>query len=233
LSKDSATNHLLAIAVKARELAIDRPFIEGWKIIFDISDTTEAYRKIGLIYKLIDVAAQEVLGSHPEQLEAVNHWRNQLYSGMQATSAGNWLHFIKYIDSHSINYLRMQASLVHLTTGEMQVDRDDLLKAKDLLLQAIDEISASHLNGQTRMMLMKRIQKLIAAIEDYWITGNDAIFDQFKATVYDLAANSEIREKGFGDKLSQAAEILANVVTSASGMQQLIAPTLKLLGIGK
>lgn len=233
MSKDSATNHLLTIATAARNLSIDRPFIDGWKILFDISDTTEAYRKIGLVYKLIDVAAQEVLVSHPEQLEAVNHWRSQLYTGMQATSAGNWLHFIKYIDVHSINYLRLQASLVHLTIGEMQVDRDDLIEAKNLLIQAIDEIGASHLGDQTKIMLIKRIRCLITAIEDYWITGNDAIFDQFKATVYDLAANSEIREKGLGEKLSQAAEILANVVTSASGIQQLIAPTLKLLGIGK
>ncbi|MEB1976542.1 hypothetical protein VDR82_15890 [Xanthomonas campestris pv. campestris] len=230
---NSATNHLLKIVIAARDLRLHASFIDGWKRIFGEAESLEIHRKIGLFYKLIDTAAQEVLAADPEQADAVNHWRSQLYTGLSAAAARNWTDFHAHIDSHTINYLKMQSRVVHLTNGDKAIDDEELMRAKSLLLEAIEEIKNSDLSGNAKVAVIRRIRTLLAAIDDYSLTGNEDVLDQFKSGIYDFAANPEIREKGLGEKFAQAAEVLANIVTSVTGFQQLAAPTLKLLGLGK
>lgn len=231
--KDSATNHLLSILIEARELQVNVAFIDGWKRLFRVNDSLEAYRKVGLLYQLIDSSAQEVLVSDQTQVDSVNHWRAQLYKGLNSGPTKNWLEFLSCIDAHTINYLRMQASLVHLTNSDNQIEPQELLKARNMLDEAILEIKESGLSEPTKIAVIRRLRSIMAAIDDYSICGNEAVFDQFKATIFDLAANTEVSEKGIGKKLSEAIAVLANLVTSATGLQQLASPALKLLGIGK
>jgi len=231
--KDSVTNHLLKIVIAARESRVNVSFIDGWKRIFGEAELLEVHRKIGLLYKLIDAAAQEVLIVDPDQTEAVDHWRRQLYSGLSVAATKNWMDFHGYLDTHTINYLKMQATLVHLRNGDSDIDHEELLRAKSLLLEAINEITESTLSDQSKLAIIRRIRTLIASIDDYSLTGNDAVFDQFKSAIYEIATNQEVREKGPGTKFSQAAEVLANILTSATGIQQLVGPTLKFLGLGK
>ncbi|MCC8469294.1 hypothetical protein [Xanthomonas phaseoli] len=230
---NSATNHLLKIVIAARDLRVNASFVEGWKRIFGEAETLEIHRKIGLLYRLIDAAAQEVLAADPDQSEAINHWKSQLYTGLSAAATKNWMEFHAHIDSHTINYLRMQSTVVQLTNGGNELDYEELMRAKSLLLEAIEEIKKSELSTQAKVAVIRRLRALIAAIDDYSLTGSEEVLDQFKSGIYDFATSKEIREKGLGEKFSQAAEVLANIVTSVTGLQQLAAPTLQLLGLGK
>ncbi|MBO9740443.1 hypothetical protein J7432_15870 [Xanthomonas axonopodis pv. begoniae] len=230
---NSATNHLLKIVIAARDLRVNASFAEGWKRIFGEAETLEIHRKIGLLYRLIDAAAQEVLAADPDQSEAINHWKSQLYTGLSAAATKNWMEFHAHIDSHTINYLGMQSTVVQLTNGGNELDYEELMRAKSLLLEAIEEIKKSELSTQAKVAVIRRLRALIAAIDDYSLTGSEEVLDQFKSGIYDFATSKEIREKGLGEKFSQAAEVLANIVTSVTGLQQLAAPTLQLLGLGK
>lgn len=231
--KDSSTRHLLNVLIAARDLSIDTSFISGWKRVFGTQSDIETNRKIGLIYRLIDSAAQEVLQIDPDQSSSVDHWRNQLYSGFTHASAMKWPEFKKFIDDHTINYLKMQATLVEITNQESAIDPEELDRARALLVEAISEILSSNLSPSSKAALTRKLKLLIIAIDDYSMTGNEAIFIQFKSTIYDFAASAEVREKGLGEKLAQAVEILANIIASANGLQQLAAPVAKLLGLGK
>ena len=232
--KHSATSHLHKIAVSAKDLEHSGTILQGWKRIFGDVPNMEVQRKIGLLYSLIDAAAQEVLEVDPEQLGAVNHWRSQLYAGLSVTSSKSWNEFRANIDSHTINYLKIQSSLVHVTIPEEEVDYEDLMKARALLLEAIEEIRASEISSEVKLRMIRKIRKIVAAIDDYKLTGNEEVFNQFKSAIYDAAASEEICKTGLGEKFAQAAEVLANIVACATGIQQLAAPTFKLISlIGK
>jgi hypothetical protein len=127
----------------------------------------------------------------------------------------------------------MQATIVELTSPQLSVDPQELERARALLVDVADEIRQSKLPLPVKVALTKRIQLLICAIDDYSLTGNERIFDQFKATVYDVAASGDSGSKVVTTKFSEAMEIIANAVSAASGLQQLAGPAMRLLGLGK
>ncbi|ROP76365.1 hypothetical protein EDF74_2018 [Stenotrophomonas rhizophila] len=231
--KDSSTRHLFNLVLAAKEMSGNHSYVEGWKKIFNAPSSLETFRKIGLIHLLIDSAAQEILHADSTQIPAVNHWRGQLYSALATGAQRNWNEFRSLIDDPTVNYLRMQAAIVELTSPQLSVNSEELERARVLLVDVAEELRQSNLPLAIKIALTKRIQLLICAIDDYAITGNERIFDQFKATIYDVAASGDSRSEVVTKKFSDAMEIIANVVSSASGLQQLAAPVMRLLGLGK
>lgn len=234
MSTTSSTEALFQIITKINKYKSSNDFYSAWRQIFSSKDNLEVLREVGLLFSLVDSAAKEADSfTSGFSGRSTTHWRNQILTALTTVSAHNsWEKFRTSIDSHSIGYLELQANLVGGRLSDLSVSDEKLGEALVHLNAAIGEVGSSSLSSEVKLLLLRRLRELIAAIEDYGFTGNPALFDQLKATTFDLAAvrtiNPEINEI---DELEKGLSILANAMAVASSLKGLAKPALKLLGI--
>lgn len=81
-------------------------------------------------------------------------------------------------------------------------------------------------------MLTARIQAIITAIDNYFITGQEGVFDALKIAAFEIAT-AEQKQKDFSgqSKVREGLTILSELMSYADGLIALSAPVTKLLGI--
>jgi hypothetical protein len=228
---DNSVSRLLKILERAKELKGTNPCIQNWKELFNAREDYEVPEKIGSLLTLSGVAARQVVALHPDCIDGVIYWQSRLTSALSSASLkSEWSEFFKYIDGHAISYLRMQAKLVDNERRSTLLEESRLNDARIALHTALDEISSSNLSNEAKIILLDRVRSLIAAIENYAIFGQDAIFDLLKATAFDIGslreAGQDIPKSG---ALREGLSILADLMTVASSIPALAPPALALL----
>lgn len=220
------------IMLAARSIRQETTYVLGWGVIFSEKNTAEIYRKIGLVHQLVERAAEEAVEITPTQKANVVHWHSQIYKALVNTERGSqWQHFLSKIDNHAFNYLSAQAELCKYILGPKIIDADKISQASHLLRQAIEEIRSSNLSIEIKMSLVRRLRSMAEALDDYIITGDDAIFDEFKITLIDLSAATEkdidIPAKS---KIREGLAIVSDLMSTAGGLATLAPPIAGLLG---
>lgn len=231
----SNTKRLLSILESGRKIKPNTEYIEGWKLILKAPDLYEAYRKIGLLHALVKDAAIEAKQNFPEETGSINHWESLLTQLLRKTNPGaEWQTFFSRIDHHTFQYLRLQSKFIESQSPGCAVDEEQLESIRKLLQEALDETINSDAKPEIVITIARRIRLIIGSIEDFMITGNEAIFDEVKAAAVEVAmykkqdANAPISEK-----FTTALGNLANAITVATGIPQLAAPATYLIGFLK
>jgi hypothetical protein len=220
------------IMLAAKSIRYDATYIAGWGKIFGENNRAEICRKIGLVQQLVERAAEEAIEITPSQKTNVAHWHSQIARALFDTEKGSqWQHFLARIDNHSFGYLSAQAELCAIIIKPVRIDAEKISEASSLLRQAIEEIRSSDLSSDVKMSLVRRIRAMADALDDYIITGDDAIFDEFKITLIDLSAatdkNIDIPAKS---KIREGLAIVSDLMSTAGGLATLAPPIAGLLG---
>jgi hypothetical protein len=228
---DNAACRLLELLLRAKQLPMSNQCLLNWKTLFGVHHDYEVPERIGAMLALSGEAARQIVDLHPDCAEGVNYWRSRLTSAMTvATLNSQWNEFFKYIDSHSISYLKMQAKLVNGERKTSKLDKDRLGQALSALRTSLDDIAASDLAPEAKIILLDRIRSLIAAIENYAIVGQDAIFDLLKAAAFEMSAFKEAGETmPSSSALREGLSILADLMTVASSMPAIAPPAIALI----
>jgi hypothetical protein len=184
-----------------------------------------------LFYQLVEAAAEEVLEIAPKQANSVNHWRSQVSSALYAAHGNiEWRHFMANIDGHTFEYLRLHSEITALVIKKSTTDFALLESAKKSLLDAINEISESSASSLVKISLIKRIISVVNAIDDFQITGDERVFDEFKATLFDLSkAKDNMNDMPGKSKIRDGLAIISDLMSTADGAIALSGPIVKLL----
>ncbi len=228
---DNAVSRLLVLLLRGKELSAATQCMQNWKTLFNVTHDHEVPEKLGALLVLAGDAARQVIELHPDCTDGVNYWRSRIAAALTVSTLHSpWNEFFKYIDSHSISYLKMQAKLVNGERGTVLLDDSRLKSSHGALRTALDEIASSSLSPEAKLVLLDRVRSLIAAIENYEIVGQQAIFDLLKATAFDLGALKEAGQDVSGSKsLKEGLSILADLMTVASTIPVLGPPALALI----
>ncbi|EKT4088135.1 TPA: hypothetical protein UMF74_002257 [Stenotrophomonas maltophilia] len=228
---DNAASRLLDILLRAKQLPPSNPCLHNWKVLFGIDHDHEVPEHIGALLSLSGEAARQIVELHPDCTAGVDHWRSRLTAAMSmATLQSSWNDFFKHVDSHSITYLKMQAKLVNGERRTAKLDGDRLDHALSALRTSLDDIVASELAPEAKIILLERIRSLIAAIENYGIVGQEAIFDLLKATAFDISTLKDAGETmPNSNALREGLSILADLMTVASSIPAIAPPALALI----
>jgi hypothetical protein len=154
---------------------------------------------------------------------------------MSQQLAGQWATFINCIDQHTITYLIMHSRLLQVNSKSQLASEDALANIREELNSVLTELLHSDVEFEVKKYLSRNLRKLIAAIDEYKLTGNLAIFDAIEIlmghSVFDAKYKNLITEHVIGKRIVDAIGLLADVMTIATGLPQISGTITTLIAI--
>ena len=239
---DNPARRLLTILTKAKLIPINESAFSAWREIFDLSDDTatkDILMKIGKLYKLLEEVNEFIKVTAPNSLEDNNYWTTQVLYFLAQSNLSNlnksWADSICYIDEHTIKYLRMTVQIIDFNLDKTQnnhLKNLDTNKIKDIngsIKKLYEEVLNSDLNEQLKISVLKYLSRLIQTLEEYWITGSEAVLEAIELTIGHMAVDSKYREfmtkEPLGSSIMQKVGDVIIIMTAAKGFLEIIEKT--------
>jgi len=226
---DNPAGRLLEILISVKQHPRTTEAREVWRKVFGLpgSEMGPALSaKLGKAMLLSQQALDLLAEEHPELVDPPPTWAQQVSSAFQTHNVHGAIEsFANNISNDTIANVRTAAVLLQkgstrkvLTLEELRVVRDDL----DALLQ---EVLAGSQPPEIRLYICRSLRKIIAAIDEYQLTGAAPIFEgieqAFGHAGVDPAYRSFLTDTELGARVLSALSAAGNLMTVAVGMPQL------------
>jgi len=198
-----------------------------WAEILKTSENSpELLIRLGKTMELPSLIVQALQDTYPDEPNTWDHWSSQVRNAfMQQQLHGPWSSFIGYIDSHSYTYLRMHAKLLQVQSKTKPLNSEILEETRSTLNECLTNLLKAELDQEVKTYLARNLRKLIAAIDEYHITGTTGIFDSIEVVmghqVFDPKYKSFIRESDLGQQISTVVGIIADAMSIVMGLPQI------------
>lgn len=185
--------------------------------------------------ELPSLIVEALQDTYPDEPSTWDHWNSQVRNAfLQQQLQGQWSTFIAHIDSHSYTYLRMHAKLLQVKSKTSPLSGDVLESTRSELNECLVNLMKSDIDQDVKGYLARNIRKLIAAIDEYHITGTTGIFDSIEVVmghqVFDPKYKAFIHESDLGQRISLVVGTIADAMSIVMGLPQIGGSINKLLG---
>ena len=182
--------------------------------------------RLGKVMQLPELIVKELKKIEDTEENDYNHWVKQISIAFsQQNLSQNWETFIKFIDQHTITYLKMNKQLLSAQASYQEISADKLIEMREKISQLIQEVRESDLNPEIQSYLLSVLSEIHLAIIEYKITGYLPIVNGIDATVGHAVTNSYFREKvnesNVGKKVWATLQGLSVIITLVTGAPQL------------
>lgn len=237
MNYENPATRLLELLKAAKQLPQNKPARQTWMTLLNARDQTELWTGLSRANALIQETSSAVNRWHPEGLPSTPYWAKQLETAFTLQNLqGDWSTFVNHFDEHAIAYLDITARLLdahYKTKAVTQEERDGY---RTSLNEMLEEVLASEQPAELKKYLVKSLQRIIAALDDYKLTGSAAVIDSVQSMIGDAVLHEELGEQVKQSDLAQrvfsSVALIANTMTIASGGLALSMPVMKLLGFG-
>ena len=240
---DNPARRLLTILTKAKLIPTNENTFSAWREIFNLSHDTatqDILMKIGKLYKLVEEVNEFIKVTAPNNLEDNNYWTTQvLHFLAQSSLSRSWADSICYIDDHTIKYIKMTAQIIDFNLDKNQnnhlknLDPNKIKDINESIKKLYEEVLNSDLNEQLKISVLKYLSRLIQTLEEYWITGSEAVLEAIELTIGHMAVDSKYREfmtkEPLGSSIMQKIGDVIIIMTAAKGFLEIIEKTNTLL----
>ena len=227
---DNPAERLLRILESAKNYpAKQHHAASAWKSIFGLQEELQIPAKLGGLYVLASRVSKEMVDRSPSSAKVAAHLNNCMLRMCHGRLNEPWEETSKYIDEHTIEYLRMHANFSKSFLKNREIDQNDFLKARSALEDAISEISRSNLSLDSKNLIIRRIRDILIAIDNFAITGQEAVFDAFKIAIIDL--NNDLSDDNLPGKssLREGLSTIADLLQVATAVPTLSPPVKQII----
>jgi len=235
MNLDNPARRLVTILEAGKRIKIDAPCKTAWAQLLGVDPHShELFARMAKVMELPSLAFQALTDADPSDAQDCNHWRAQLNNAFsQQNLSSNWQTFIGHIDQHSVTYLKMHAKILDLGSSRHAINPAELGKARAELDDILKNVLASEdIELAPKKYLVRNLRKLITAIDEFHLTGSEAIFDAIEVTIghaiFDESYKKALKQEVTGSKLGTCLETLANLISVAQGVKELAAPIVSL-----
>ena len=217
--------------VQTKNIKPEDGYISGWTKIFGAKNREDAWRKVGLLHELVESAAAEAMEISPSEETNIQYWKEKISSALwESHKNSQWNQFAARIDKHTLGYLSSQATICRFKINHPKIDIEKIKEASNILKEAAEEIIQSDLEPKIKLNLTRHIRLLSNALDDYIITGDEEIFDNF--IVATLNISNAIEEKiavPAQSKLREGLSIVSELVSAMDDATSLLSGPIKSL----
>jgi hypothetical protein len=235
---------LLEILKKGKTIKPNTSCIEAWRTLLETKDQIILLPRLAKIMELPGqiIESFNSLGINDESIKTTNsYWHGQVNSGFSNQKIdGTWDTFISQIDIHAINYLSLASGFFVMHSNVNQnLPTQELSEIKQSLQTSLDSVLKNdELDKDIRRYLVRSLQRIILAIDEYFISGYTPIIEAIETTIGYAALDSKTDEKkfvsafydtGVAKEFFTALNIISAMVTLATGVPQLSSDWVHLL----
>lgn len=218
---------LLSILEEGKSIGAQSGCKAAWaQILKTDQNSPDLLIRMGKVMELPSQIIQALQDIYPEEQNTWQHWNNQVgHAFISQQLQSQWGTFINNIDSHSYTYLRLHAKLLQVQSRTKPLEADTLKKIRSDLDECLAETLQSDFDIDVKRYLARNLRKLIAAIDEYHITGTAGILDSIEIImghqVIDPKYKEVIRNSEIGSKISTIVGTAADALTIVLGLPQI------------
>lgn len=207
-----------------------------WATLLKTNESSpELLIRLGKTMELPSLIIQALQDTYPDEPSTWSHWNTQVTNAfLQQQLHGQWATFIGHIDSHSFTYLRMHAKLLQVKSKTSPLSGEILESTRSELDECLVNLMKGDIDQNVKGYLARNIRKLIAAIDEYHITGTTGVFDSIEIVmghqVFDPKYKAFIRESDIGQRISIVVGTIADAMSIVMGLPQIGGSINNLLG---
>lgn len=237
---DNPARRLLNILNKAKEASGNISSHSAWKEVLDLPDNstdTDILLAVGKVTGLVAEINNYCAANEPEHLEDCQYWMNSVLRALACSSdlGSTWGNVLSVLngEGHTFSYLRNTARIIDFNINKEQVvclaniNKNDLLEINDSVKSLYSEIlSNEEIDEKVKASILKYLSKLIDAIDQYAITGAEAILESLEQTIGHMYFNPEYKrymaETDSGKNILSKMGEIAKKVTCVTGVVELL-----------
>jgi hypothetical protein len=227
MAHDNAASRLLALLVKAKSIDPNTSSIHAWEQVLNTKKNPALLlSRMGKMIALPEQITTTLANSVETSPSVVQHISDQFYAAFITHKfSEKWEVFVSRIDAHITNYLALASTLLETQIKTRQLDVDELQGLREDFEQLLEKVRLSDLPPRLKSYVVLQLHDLIAALDDYFITGAEPILERIEATIGHAYIDSEYRgflkDHELGKSLLDCLGAAANLVTVAVGIPQL------------
>lgn len=224
---DNPASRLLALLTTAKEIDGNTPSSRAWGKLLDAQGNQALLlSRMGKVLQLPNEVTVRLSNAAGVQSQIVSHISSQFYAAFSAHKFGEkWSEFTNRIDGHILNYLGLASNLLEAQTETKQLEAEDIEKLRADFTNLLERVRGADIAPRLKAYVVLQLHALIAALDDYFITGAEPILRQIEATVghayVDPTYKSFLQSHELGKGLLSCLAAAANMVTVVVGIPQL------------
>jgi len=228
LHSDNPAARLLKILEDGKKISPNANCKNTWHDLLNVDQNEPAllmYR-LGKVMELTDLIIREIKDNYPNQSNSHKYWSTKVNTAfMQQNLNGEWKAFIAHIDEHTISFLNMSTDLLDNKSTTQLMNEDDIKDIRIKIDELLREVIDMNLNAEFKIYIVRYLNKIITAIDEYHISGVVPISEAIEVTLghafVDESYRNQMFETSFGSKIVTTLGAVAAVVTIAVGLPQL------------
>lgn len=227
MDHDNPALRLLGLLNKAKTIDANKASVNAWEALLDAkSDRALLLSRMGKMLALPQQIASVLSNSVDAPPESVQHIANQLFAAFTTHKFNEkWEVFTARIDVHMLNYLALASTLLETRNPTKRLDDEELTSLRENFSNLLERIRLYEIESHLKSYIVMQLHDLIAALDDYFITGAAPILECVEATVghayLDPGYKSFLNDHELGQSLLQCLAAAANLVTVVVGVPQL------------
>ena len=225
---DNPAARLLAILERGKEFKGHENCRNTWKKILEVEGKADSVlmSRLGKVMELPEQIITILKKDFPNQTRTYSHWSAQVNAGFfQQNLNDSWDGFSKHIDSHTLNYLRLNADLIQTKSPTNLINQEQLESLREKVSDLLAELIDSDFEPEFKDFLARALQKMVFAIDEYRISGAlpvmDAIEGVFGHAFFDEKYRESLSKTELGGKVVNVLSVVASAMTIALGVPQL------------
>lgn len=228
---------LLEILEQGKKKSLNGSCHETWQMLLKTQNMPDStlFVRLGKVMAL----PSEIMVQF-EHLNASDRQKNSIHSCMANVNVGfkkqnlllDWNSFISHINEPAMDSLDFVSDLFkhqpNITSGDHSQELSQIKETLQTLLNNI--LEQEDLDEEIKKFLVRSLQRIIIAIDEYFISGYVPIIEAIETIMGHAALDARTENKEFcsalkttgaGDKLMDALNILSTIVTLTIGVPQI------------
>lgn len=226
MATDNAARRLYDLLEKARAIPKDRSCRQAWYELLETKDNALLMARLGKAMALPQAVMEAIEEYHPGNGKHHAHWVAQLTAAFgQQNLEGQWQTFRSHLTDQTISNVAVAATSLEGHIVSRQLSMDDLSTLRQQVDNLANTILEADISEDIRRYLIRQVQRMRAAIDEYWISGGEPIMEVVEATFGHLGTNEAGRDAVVtpaGQKIAAALAVVANAITVANGFPPLL-----------
>lgn len=217
---DNPAARLLAVLQAGRNIPDGHSCRDTWASLLEAEgDEVLLMSRLSKLMALVSEAVQSLKEISPDQDDdSWRHWATTVNNAFMVQNMhGHWQSFNGSIDNHTLTYLGLSARLLHQHEKNKVATADEITQIRSNLLSLLNETLESECDLTVKTYLVKSFRKIIAALDDYKLTGADGILEEIEVTVGRALRDAPYRHFLFktdlGQKIRDTLSTAANIAT--------------------
>lgn len=221
---DNPAARLHAILKEGMAFKSDMPCRAVWAQVLGTNDESELVARLGEVMAL----PRQILSAleiHLPDEEIGADWARALDAGFTNQHlAGQWSSFSQHVKGPTVSFLGVISALLSRVIHIQLLPNEKLEEMTRKLRELHDLVVEGEFDEATARYLLRQIQRIQAAIDEYRITGGEPVLELVDAVYGRVMSDPDFREtmKSKGEMVLIGLAAIANVVAIATGAPPLI-----------